>query len=171
VTAPASSRTRDALTAFFGAGIAIGALGVLAWTTSRPFLFPSLGATAYLGFSTPRSPAAKWQNVLIGHAVGLLTGLLGLLLFDLRMHVGALMEGVGPERMIAASLAVGLTAGVLVGIGRPHPPAGATSLIVALGLLRTTQDLVTLGLAVGALTVILEVLRYSVDYLRQPTTS
>ena len=115
----------------------------------------------------PAPPAAQWRNLLIGHGVGLLSGLAGLLLFGLRSHPGAFVEGVSAPRVAATAVAVAMTAGVLVGLGRPHPPAGATSLIVSLGVLRTNRDLVVLALAVVVLAAVLEALRAAAALVRR----
>ena len=58
----------------------------------------------------------------------------------------------GP-RVVAAALSLGLTSGAMVVLGRAHPPAGATTLIVSLGILREPEQLVVLMLAVVLLVV------------------
>jgi len=51
-------------------------------------------------------------------------------------------------RMGAAALSLGLTAGVMAWVRAPHPPAGATTLIVSLGILTDPVHLGVLMLAV-----------------------
>ena len=65
----------------------------------------------------------------------------------------ALSEGVTWPRVIAAGLSLGLTSGVMVLLKSPHPPAGATTLIVSLGILRQPWQLVFLMGAVVLLTL------------------
>ncbi|MBV9614930.1 MAG: HPP family protein, partial [Ktedonobacteraceae bacterium] len=65
----------------------------------------------------------------------------------------ALSVGVTWPRVIAAALSLGLTAGVMVLLKAPHPPAGATTLIVSLGILRQPWQLVLLMVAVVLLTL------------------
>src|SRR5437764_10898049 len=65
----------------------------------------------------------------------------------------ALSEGVTWPRVIAAGLSLGLTAGLMVLLKSPHPPAGATTLIVSLGILRQPWQLVLLMAAVVLLTL------------------
>src|SRR5947199_4484164 len=65
----------------------------------------------------------------------------------------ALSEGVTWPRVIAAGLSLGLTSGVMVLLKSPHPPAGATTLIVSLGILRQPWQLVLLMAAVVLLTL------------------
>jgi len=49
---------------------------------------------------------------------------------------------------------VALTTLVLTLAGRPHPPAGATTLIVSLGILHTPAHFLTVGAAIVLLTVV-----------------
>ncbi|MDZ7733224.1 MAG: HPP family protein [Acidimicrobiia bacterium] len=55
--------------------------------------------------------------------------------------------------MGAAALSLGLTSGAMVWARVPHPPAGATTLIVSLGILREPEQLLVLMLAVVLLTL------------------
>ena len=51
----------------------------------------------------------------------------------------------------AAAVSLGLTALLMVWFGVPHPPAGATTLIISLGILTTLTDFVVLLLGVALL--------------------
>jgi CBS-domain-containing membrane protein len=51
-------------------------------------------------------------------------------------------------RVAAAALSLGLTSGAMVWAKVPHPPAGATTLIVSLGILREPVQLAVLMHAV-----------------------
>jgi len=51
----------------------------------------------------------------------------------------------------AAALSLGLTSGLMVWTRSPHPPAGATTLIVSLGILHRPTDLMVLMVAVALL--------------------
>lgn len=57
------------------------------------------------------------------------------------------------NRVGAAALSLGLTSGAMVWAKVPHPPAGATTLIVSLGILREPWQLRVLLIAVGLLVV------------------
>lgn len=128
--------------------ISIGLMSLVAAITDEPLIFPSLGPTAFLLFYTPRAPAASPKNTLIGHAIGALSGYLALVLFGLTDSGPALVEGVTLARTGAAALSLGLTAGAMAWVRAPHPPAGATTLIVSLGILTEPSQLVVLMLAV-----------------------
>jgi CBS domain-containing membrane protein len=116
--------------------------------TDEPLIFPSLGPTAFLLFYTPRAPAASPKNTLIGHLIGALAGYLALVVFSLTDEGPALVEGVTLARTGAAALSLGLTAGVMAWVRAPHPPAGATTLIVSLGIITEPKQLGVLMFAV-----------------------
>lgn len=59
-----------------------------------------------------------------------------------------------PGHVAAGALSVAVTSLVLVAVGRPHPPAGASTLIVSLGILHTPSDLGVMVLAVLLVTAL-----------------
>src|SRR5215467_7418128 len=142
-----------AIFSFINGCISIGLMSILALITRSPFIFPSLGPTAFLFFYTPRAPAASPRNTLIGHAIGVLAGYFSLLITGLTAAGPALAVGVSWPRVIAAALSLGLTAGLMVLSRSPHPPAGATTLIVSLGILTKPWQLLLLMVAVVLLTL------------------
>lgn len=142
-----------ALFSFINGCISIGLMSVLAVLTRSPFIFPSLGPTAFLFFYTPTAPSASPRNTIVGHAIGALMGYLSLVVTGLTMAGPATVIGVTWPRVIAAALSLGLTAGLMVLLKSPHPPAGATTLIVSLGILRQPWQLVLLMVAVIVLTL------------------
>ncbi len=133
--------------------IAIAVMSAVAWATGQPFIFPSLGPTAFLLFYTPTNPAASPRNTIIGHAVGVGAGYLALVVFGLTNDAPALATEVTGGRIGAAALSLALTSAVMVWLRAPHPPAGATTLIVSLGILREPDQLAILMLAVVVLTL------------------
>lgn len=133
--------------------ISIGVMAAVALVTRAPFVFPSLGPTAFLLFYTPTQPAASPRNTLGGHLIGVLAGYLALVVFGLTDRGPALAEGVDWENVLAAALSLGLTSGAMVWFNVPHPPAGATTLIVSLGILHQPWQLVVLMVAVAMLVV------------------
>jgi CBS-domain-containing membrane protein len=133
--------------------ISIGLMALAAWVTDAPFVFPSLGPTAFLLFYTPLAVTACPRNTLCGHAIGAGAGYLALVVFGLQDAGPALSTGVSGSRVGAAAMSLGLTAAVMVWARVPHPPAGATTLIVSLGILREPWQLGVLMLAVMLLTL------------------
>lgn len=148
-----SSRVVLGLFAFVNGLIAIAAMSLVALVTGEPFVFPSLGPTAFLLFYTPLTPAASPRNTLAGHLIGAAAGYLALVVFGLVHDPPALASAVTAARVGAAGLSLGLTSGAMVWAGVPHPPAGATTLIVSLGILREPEQLGVLMVAVVLLVV------------------
>ncbi len=133
--------------------VSIALMSVLALVTREPFIFPSLGPTAFLLFYTPQTAAASPRNTFSGHLIGAASGYLALLVFGLTNAGPATTVGVDAARAGAAGLSLGLTAGVMVWLRVPHPPAGATTLIVSLGILARPEQLAVLMLGVVLLLV------------------
>lgn len=125
----------NALYTAVGSLIAIGLSGTWAWIAKEPLVFPSLGATAFLIFETPMAEVGSPRNTIIGHLVGAGAGVLSLAIFGLLNAPSAYVTGVTPARLGAIALAVALTGGLLRLLRSAHPPAGATTIIVASGLL------------------------------------
>ena len=142
-----------ALFSFINGCISIGLMSALALITRSPFIFPSLGPTAFLFFYTPRAPSASPRNTLIGHTIGVLAGYFSLVVTGLTAAGPALAVGVTWPRVIAAALSLGLTSGLMVLFKSPHPPAGATTLIISLGILTKPWQLLLLLVAVVLLTL------------------
>ncbi|MGB3410615.1 MAG: HPP family protein [Microthrixaceae bacterium] len=133
--------------------LSIAIMSVAALVTGHPYIFPSLGPTAFLLFYSPTTPAASPRNTLCGHAIGAASGYVALVIFGLTHAGPALAEGVSAGRVGAAAVSLGLTSGLMVWLRVPHPPAGATTLIVSLGILSRPSQLAVLMLAVLLLVV------------------
>jgi CBS domain-containing membrane protein len=114
--------------------VCIYALASLAMLTKAPLIFPSLGATSFLLLSAWRTAPASPRNVLFSNAIAIVCGYVALRVTGLLDAGPSVVTGVGSERVIAAALALGLTGGLMLVFHTPHAPAGATTLIVALGL-------------------------------------
>jgi CBS-domain-containing membrane protein len=126
-----------------------GAVGLL---IKQPWLFPSLGPTVMLFFESPREPSARPLNTIVGHVVGIVVGLAAYTAFGLSGHPSAPTGGLTVSYVIAGALAVGITVAVLRLLKLPHPPAGASTLIVALGILHTPVQLLSMVAAVLLIT-------------------
>lgn len=143
-----NSRVVLGMFAFVNGLIAIGAMAFVAYVTGEPFVFPSLGPTAFLLFYTPMLPASSPRNTIGGHLIGAAAGYLSLVVFGLTDALPALAASVTGARVGAAALSLGLTSGAMVWLRVPHPPAGATTLIISLGILREPQQIAVLMVAV-----------------------
>jgi len=133
-------------------GLTIGLLAALAAVTNQPFIFPSLGPTAFLLFFLPFNAQSAPKNVFFGHLVGVLAGFLALVIFGLTATPPNLEDVTWP-RVGAAALCLSLTLAFMVWLNVPHAPAGATTLIVGLGLMRTPEQLLVLMAAVVLLII------------------
>ena len=111
--------------------LAVGALGLLA---RQPWLLPSLGPTAVLLALMPAHPTARPWNIFAGHLGGLLAGFAAVAVLGAASAPTVLGDGqLTPIRVLAAGIAVAST--VVIGdlTRATHPPAAATTLLVALG--------------------------------------
>ena len=117
-----------------------------------PWLFPSLGPTVMLFFESPEQPSARPANTLVGHLTGLVMGVLCLYALGLQGSPSAPVGGLTWLYVAAGALSVALTTLVLTWLRRPHPPAGATTLIVSLGILTTPPQLLSMAGAVLLIT-------------------
>src|SRR5499427_6952305 len=123
-----------ALFMFTNGFISIGILCGLAMVFQTPFIFPSLGATAFLVFFTPTTPAASPRNALCGHALGIACGYGALWLTGLQHAGPAIVTELGWTRVLATALSLATTGALMILLGVPHPPGAATALIVSLGV-------------------------------------
>ncbi|MBQ1036768.1 HPP family protein [Micromonospora zamorensis] len=145
---------RQSAHAFVGSALAVVIAGLVALVTHQPWLFPSLGPAVMLHVEKPRSPEASPRNTFIGHAVALLAGYVFLMVCGLADEPSALQEGVSGPRIVAVAGSLAVTVLVLMLLKASHAPAGATTLIVSLGLLRTPTQLLIAAGAVVLVTVV-----------------
>jgi len=147
-------RIRIGAYAFVLCCVALAVVGIVGLVIKRPFLFPSLGPTVMLFFDSPAEPSAAPRNTLIGHGVGILAGLFSLYLLGLADHGPVTVEGLTGARIVAAALSVGLTVLVLRILDSAHPPAGATTLIISLGLLTSGSEVLSIAVAIILVTFV-----------------
>lgn len=133
--------------------VSIALLALLALITGSPFVFPSLGPTAYLFFFSPMAEASSPRNALFGHAIGLVCGYAAFMLTVWSGHPASVHGGVHGPTVLAAALSLSLTGGLMVLLKVSHPPAGATTLIVSLGIIAQPKDLIVIEAAVILLTL------------------
>lgn len=128
--------------------VTIALLTLLALLTHSPFVFPSLGPTAYLFFFTPLAESASPRNAVLGHAIGLICGFAAYTVTGMHPFPDGFSGEVYWPRILASALALSLTGAIMVLLRVNHPPAGATTMIVSLGILAKPGYLPIIEIAV-----------------------
>jgi len=128
--------------------ITIALLAILALFTKSPFIFPSLGPTAYLLFFSPLAETSSPRNTILGHAIGLICGYAAFSLTGASNMPFGFHAGIYGPRVLAAALSLSTTGALMVLLRASHPPAGATTLIVSLGIISHPRELVIIEVAV-----------------------
>ena len=116
-------------------------VGVLGLAAHRPWLFASLGPTAYLHAENPEHRASRFYNTVVGHLVALGSGFFSLWLLHAWNAPDVMATGqMTMVRVAASTIAIGLTVLLVLALRASHQPAGATTLLVALGTFQTLRD-------------------------------
>jgi len=133
---------------FVNGFVTIAIFAGVAMVSHTSFVFPSLGPTAILLFYTPLSPTASPRHTIYGHAIGIFCGYGSLLLMGLRHAPPAAVAGVDSRRILAAALSLVSTSAVMILLKAAHPPAGATTFIISLGIVTKLPYLIIIEIAV-----------------------
>ena len=133
-------------------GLAILTICFFAWLTKLPLVFPALGPSAFILFSSPLSTAAAPRNVILSHFICLLSGYCIWYLISNLAGGPVSVEVGGWPLFLSASLSLGLGGLLLIRLSCMHPPACASSLFVALGIVTQWQSLLLMELAIVWLT-------------------
>lgn len=107
-----------ALISGLGAALVIGALAQASEWTGALLLIAPFGASSVLLFALPQSPLARPRNVILGHFISALMGLI-------------VLTAIGPGALSCA-IGVGLAIAAMQLTATLHPPAGGTPLVVIL---------------------------------------
>lgn len=142
-----------ALFMFVNGFISIAIMAVVGWISHSPFIFPSLGPTAFLFFYTPNSPTASPRHTICGHAIGIGSGAFALWVTGLQHTTALSADAITGRRIFAAALSLALTGALMILLKAAHPPAGATTLIISLGLVTVPFHWLIIEIAVAALTL------------------
>jgi CBS-domain-containing membrane protein len=107
-----------------GGLLAITAIARLTQLSNIPFLMAPFGATCVLAFGVPDSPLAQPRNIIGGHFISALIGLVCL------QYLGS--------DWFSMALGVSVAIGLMQLTRTVHPPAGANPLIVILAKAKWT---------------------------------
>lgn len=108
--------------------VLVGILYLLDITTHATIV-AALGASTFIVFAMPHSVTARPRNVIGGHLVGVLAGVLCSLPLSVLSHPGPLHQGM--LYITLCSLSVGLAILGMVLSDTGHPPAAGTALGIA----------------------------------------
>lgn len=136
------------------AGLLFTTLGVIAWGSGQPFIFPSLGPTAFVLAFDRQSDRTQRYRIIGGHLIGGIAGLLAWTVVAPGVSITATPPSFSVEgfRLAAsATVSIVLTSWAMIVSDAIHPPACATTLIVSLGLLSTPGRV---GIIVGSVTIL-----------------
>jgi len=126
----------------------------------QPWLTPSLGPTAFLQTTMPAHPSSRLWNTVLGHLGGLIAGFAGVALFNAGNDPVVLVDHtLTLARLGAAVVALALTMIVGALLRANHPPAAATTLIVALGSLSQPNAVMAFLIGLAILAMVGEVVR------------
>jgi hypothetical protein len=146
---PTPAAIPDQLWAPLTSGILTLIVGGLSLLAGMVWLFPSLGPTIYLQTQRPADPSSRFLNVVLGHLLGLAAGFAGLFLFNAFDDPVTLQaKELTAARLGAAVVALALTLLLTLLLKAHHPPAGATTLLTALGSIQTLPDAINLMIGV-----------------------
>ena len=119
------------LLAGIGAGFTIGILAYITYQSTLSgsnyglWLAASFGSTVVVVFGYPSNEFAQPKNVLFGHLLCTLVGILFVTLFEISQDRYIFFLGIG--------LAVGIAVMLMMAFNVTHPPAGGNPIIVIMG--------------------------------------
>jgi CBS-domain-containing membrane protein len=129
-------------------------LGIIAWITGRPFLFPSVGPSAFLLAMILYGQPTSARRVIGGHTIGTIAGLLSYHLIAsgfVITNIEPSLAGAQLRLVTSAIVSLMLTSAGMLYTETVHPPACATTLVVSLGLL---ASLLGGGIIIGSVIVL-----------------
>lgn len=145
------------------AGFLFTVLGTVAWVSGQPFIFPSLGPSAFVLASHRRGAATRPSRVVGSHVIGGVAGLVAHATVAAGVTLTTTPPGFSPAGLrLAASgvLSIVATSWGMLATDTEHPPACATTLIVSLGLLSTV---VQVGIIVASIVILVAVHRVALS--------
>ena len=133
------------------AGLLFTVLGVIAWASGQPFVFPSLGPSAFILAFERRGERTRTYRIVGSHLIGGVVGLAAWSVLASGVSITAAPPAFSVEgfRLAAsATLSIVLTSWAMISTDTIHAPACATTLIVSLGLLSTPVEVAIIVVSV-----------------------
>jgi len=134
-----------------GAGVTIGVLAyitfqsILAGTNYGLWLAASFGSSVVVVFGYPENEFSQPKNVLLGHLLCALVGIIFVTLFNITQDRSIFFITIG--------LAVGISVMLMMAFNITHPPAGGNTIVVMLA--QTSFQFLIFPIIVGAITIII----------------
>ncbi len=133
---------------FVNGFVTIGLLALLAFVTEIHLCFHRLDPPRTLLFFSPLAKASSPRNTILGHAIGLVCGYGAFVLTGAGSIPFGTHPGIFWPRILAAALSLSATGAFMTLLDVSHPPAGATTLIVSLGIIARPRELIVIEVAV-----------------------
>ncbi|KYH26462.1 HPP family protein [Halalkalicoccus paucihalophilus] len=136
------------------AGFLFTVLGLVAWASGQPFVFPSLGPSAFILAFDRRGERTRTYRIVGSHLIGGVVGLVAYTLLANGVAITTTPAAFSPDGLrLAASgvCSIILTSWGMIATDTNHAPACATTLIVSLGLLSTPLQVAIIVVSVVVL--------------------
>ena len=133
-------KRQDLLLAPLGEVFLLFIPAIAGWMAHQPFIFASLGPTAYELIETPHRSSARPYSVFFGHLTGVGAAYFALAVTGAWWTARVSGGGVPLARIGAAVLATGLTVLVTLLLHTSQPAALSTALLISLGILQQPKD-------------------------------
>lgn len=133
------------------AGFLFLVLGLIAWVSGQPFIFPSLGPSAFILAFERRGKRTQMYQIVGSHLIGGFAGLLAYFLLASGVTLTASPTGFSPDGLrlaVSGFISIILTSWGMIATDANHAPACATTLIVSLGLLSSPLQVAIIAVSV-----------------------
>ncbi len=134
-------------------GLSILAIGFFSWIINLPLTFPAIAPSAFILFATPTTDSAAPRSIILGHFSGMASGWAAWHLVSAVVGEPVSIQSGGLAAVVSASLALGVTCGLLIRLSCPHPPACSSSLIIAVGGVTDWLGILVIAVAVVWITL------------------
>ena len=139
------SSLNEIIFAFIGSFIAIALIGYFTKTYDNLLIMGSFGASCVLLFAFPKSPFSQPRNVILGHFISSLIGLL-------------FLHFVGND-YISMAFALAIAISLMIATRTVHPPAGSNPIIIF--LLGASWDYLIFPTLIGSIILVIVSLFYN----------
>ncbi len=158
---------RDTLIASLLEAGLLGLAALLGYLLHQPLIFASLGPTAYEVIETPDRPSARPYNLLVGHGIGILSGVVALLLTHAWSAPMVTLAGVPAIRIVSIAFAGLFTVIGTLTLKATQPAALSTTLLVSTGIMQSGRAIICICFSV----VLFALLSIPLRKLRKPAVT